>query len=141
MLQRGQELILDHQHSGEEPVIPFVVPDSLSGTTKSCSHRSGELPGTIGPAVGLPRPPPGHHHVPNPETRLAQVYVVAWIGLDPPTLREVLRIEALSRPGLLSGVGSALRKGGIAPGLELVIIDCPAGEAPMLRADIEEQMA
>jgi hypothetical protein len=32
------------------------------------------------------------------------VYVVAWIRHDPSTLREVLRIEALSRPELSFGV-------------------------------------
>jgi len=58
----------------------------------------------------------------------------------PPRLQEVLRIDALSRPELLFGVASALRRGRIAPGLELAIIDCPDGEAPALRAEIEARM-
>ncbi|WP_191057517.1 hypothetical protein [Geminicoccus harenae] len=78
--------------------------------------------------------------MPDPEIPLAQVYVIAWIRRDPPTLREILRIVALSRPELLFGVASALRKGRIQPGLELAIIDCPPGEAGALRGEIEERM-
>jgi len=69
------------------------------------------------------------------------MFVVAWIRHSPPLLHEVCRIAAMTRPELLAGVASALRKKRIQPGLELAIIDCPPSEDAELRDEIEMLMA